>query len=240
MNKKKMGKYTLYAIGEILILIIGIFFALQANRWDQERLNRSEEISILKAIKTELEEDLATLQREDIPLLNEVLFSSDIIEDHLENDRAYNDSLAYHFLASFYATHIIYNKGAITTLRSIGVNTITNEKIRNQIINLYDEEFDFLDYLGTGQDDYHTHIRNSILYSRFDQVLFDDPSTAAEYDGSMVPLDYEGLKKDSDFLFHLKSYKNLTVFYLEEFLGTETIIAQVISDLEEEIKRLEK
>ena len=41
---KKFGKYTLYAIGEILILIIGIFFALQANIWYEKGQNKVTEI----------------------------------------------------------------------------------------------------------------------------------------------------------------------------------------------------
>ena len=238
---KKFGKYLLYAIGEVLILVIGIFFALQVNRWDQQRLNKTVEISILKAFKAELEEDLKSIQNEDLPVLKEVLVSSDIIANHIEKDLPYNDSLAYHFVASFYTTHIIYNNGAISTLRSVGVNTISNEKIRNQIIYLYDEHFDFMDYHGVEQNNYCTHIKNFILNSRFDQVNFyDDPLTEEEYDGKMIPLDFEGLKNDSEYLFHLKSYKNLTRYYLERFLETESDISLVISNIDKELKRLEK
>ncbi len=237
---KKFGKYFLYALGEILIVIIGILVAVKVNNSNETSKNKSIEISILKALKEELQADLATLQEEDLPLLKEVLVSSDIIMNHIEKDLPYNDSLAYHFLASIYTTHLIYNKGAITTLRSIGVNTITNEKLRNQIIRLYDEEFDFLDYQGVTQDNYHTHVRNFILYNRFDQLSFDDPMTAAEYDGKMVPLDFDGLKSDSAYLFHLQSYKNITSFYLDIFIKTESSISEVISDIEEELNELEK
>ncbi len=236
---KKFGKYFLYAIGEILIVIIGILVAVEVNNSNETSKNKSIEISILKALKEELQDDLATLQEEDLPLLKEVLVSSDIIANHIEKDLPYNDSLAYHFLASFYTTHIIYNKGAITTLRSIGVNIITNEKLRNQIIRLYDEEFDFLDYQGVSQDNYHTHVRNFILFNRFDELSFDDPMTVAEYDGELVPLDFDGLKNDSDYLFHLQSYKNLTSLYLGIFIKTESSISEVISSIEEELKRLE-
>lgn len=239
--KKRFGKYSLYAIGEVLILIIGIFFALQTNNWNENRQNRINEISLLKAIKAELEEDLLVLQIQDLPLLKEVIVSSDIVVTHLENNLPYHDSLAYHFMASNSTTHIIYNKGAISTLRSVGINRITNEKIRNQIVNLYDEEFDFLDYLGVEQNNYRTHGQNFIMNSRFDQNNFwDDPSTEKEWDGAMVPLDYEALKSDNEYRYHLKSYKNLTVYYLQEFLDTETTISQVISDIDEEIKKLEK
>ncbi len=141
-------------------------------------------------------------------------------------------------MASNFTTYLIYNKGAISTLRSVGVNMVTNENKRNLIINLCDEEFDFLDYLGLEQNSYRTHGQNFIMNGRFDQNNYwDDPTTEKFMDGTMIPLDYETLKNDTEYIYHLKSYKNLPVFYLEEFLDTERIIKQVISDLGKEINR---
>lgn len=240
LANRKFGKYLLYAIGEVLILVIGIFFALQVNRWDQQRLNKNVEISILKALKEELQADLAALQRGDLPLLNEVLVSSEIIANHIEKDLPYNDSLAYHFLASNYTTHLIYNNGAISTLRSVGVNTITNEKLRNQIIKLFDVNYNFMDYLGINHDNYCWHGKMSILNSRFYQAsYYDNPNTKKEFDGAMIPRDFERLKNDSEYLYHLNTYKNETVYYLHNYFEIESLVSQVISDIEEELKTLE-
>ena len=227
---------------EVLILIAGILIALQANNWNEKRQNKITEISILKSIKSGLEKDLVNIQEEDLPLLEEVITSSQIIIENLENDLPYNDSLAYHFIASFYTTHLVNSEGAISTLKSIGVNMITNEKIRYQIIDLYDVKFDFMDYLGIiEQNSLSAHVKNYILNSRFEQAnYFDDPLTEKEYDGAMIPLDYESLKNDSEYLYFLKSYKNLTIYYLDEFFEVENQISQVISDIEVELKTLEK
>ena len=238
---KKFGKYLLYAIGEILILVIGVFFALQANIWNETRQNEVTEISILKAIKAGLEQDLATFQDYDIALLEEVLVSSQIIIDHLEDDLPYNDSLAYHFLASNYTTHLIYNKGAISTLKSTGVNIITNEKVRNQIIELYDVNFDFMDYLGRNHDSYCWHIKKFVHNIRFEQgSYFDDPATEKAWDGEMIPLDFEALKNDREYNYQLKTYMNETNHYLQECYRTKSQISQVILSIEEEVKKLEK
>jgi hypothetical protein len=51
----KFGRYLLYAVGEILLVVIGILFALQINNWNQDRINSKEEERILKAISEELE-----------------------------------------------------------------------------------------------------------------------------------------------------------------------------------------
>lgn len=44
-------QYARYAIGEIVLVVIGILIALQINNWNEERKSRIEEIEILKSIK---------------------------------------------------------------------------------------------------------------------------------------------------------------------------------------------
>ena len=40
MEKNKTGKYFKYAIGEIILVVIGILIALQINNWNENRKNR--------------------------------------------------------------------------------------------------------------------------------------------------------------------------------------------------------
>ncbi len=44
-------KYSRYAIGEIVLVVIGILIALQINTWNEERKSRLEEVGILKSVK---------------------------------------------------------------------------------------------------------------------------------------------------------------------------------------------
>jgi len=37
MEKNKTGRYLKYAIGEIVLVMIGILLALQVNTWNQKR-----------------------------------------------------------------------------------------------------------------------------------------------------------------------------------------------------------
>tara|TARA_R110002051_G_scaffold313163_1_gene388977 strand:- start:8492 stop:8884 length:393 start_codon:yes stop_codon:yes gene_type:complete len=57
LSEGKTGKYLKYAIGEIVLVVIGILVALQINNWNQTRLNRSFEVTMLKEIKSSLEQD---------------------------------------------------------------------------------------------------------------------------------------------------------------------------------------
>jgi hypothetical protein len=51
--ENKTGKYFKYAIGEIILVVIGILIALQINNWNQERIQKLEEQTIIKNIHTE-------------------------------------------------------------------------------------------------------------------------------------------------------------------------------------------
>ena len=44
MEKNKTGKYLKYAIGEIILVVIGILIALQINNWNEDRKRRAIEI----------------------------------------------------------------------------------------------------------------------------------------------------------------------------------------------------
>ena len=41
VEKNKTGKYIKYAIGEIVLVVIGILIALAINNWNQDRLSKN-------------------------------------------------------------------------------------------------------------------------------------------------------------------------------------------------------
>jgi len=53
-----MGKYFKYAIGEILLVVIGILIALYINDLNQQRINSKKEIELLKALKIDVEKNI--------------------------------------------------------------------------------------------------------------------------------------------------------------------------------------
>ena len=62
LSTNRVGKYLLYAIGEILLVVIGILIALQINTWNAERTLRAKELSYLREIRTNLLEDQASVE----------------------------------------------------------------------------------------------------------------------------------------------------------------------------------
>ena len=65
LGEGKTGKYLKYAIGEIILVMIGILLALQVNNWNLDRINKTKASNYLSEIRSNLITD--TLQ------INEVL-----------------------------------------------------------------------------------------------------------------------------------------------------------------------
>ncbi|MCA0133811.1 DUF6090 family protein [Winogradskyella alexanderae] len=58
-----MGKYFKYAIGEILLVVIGILIALQINNWSETRKLNKKETIYLKSLKVDFEQSKLALAR---------------------------------------------------------------------------------------------------------------------------------------------------------------------------------
>ena len=61
MSENKTGKYFKYAIGEIILVVIGILMALQINNWNEDRKNKEILNSYKKSLITDLEQDTLAL-----------------------------------------------------------------------------------------------------------------------------------------------------------------------------------
>ena len=58
MEKNKTGKYLKYAIGEIVLVVIGILIALSINNWNESKKLVKAELKYYKNIKRQLNEDI--------------------------------------------------------------------------------------------------------------------------------------------------------------------------------------
>jgi len=243
--ENKFGKYLLYAIGEIIILIFGIVFALQVNNWNLKRQDKASEIVILKGIKAELERDLVGFSN-DLLVHAEQIRSSKIILDHFENNLSYNDSLSKHFLNTCSYTIITINRGTFETLKSLGVGMISNIELRNLIINLYDSQYSFTGELGKGIENFFNYGEKYILISRFHEAeyygmdLGEHLELVESAGGGMIPIDFERLKNDSEYNFYLKTAKNKNIIYLAILTDTKSMMSQLILSIEKELNELEK
>ena len=58
LMENKTGKYFKYAIGEIILVVIGILIALQINNWNEKRKINNEIESVFSLLEQELETNI--------------------------------------------------------------------------------------------------------------------------------------------------------------------------------------
>ena len=64
LTDNKFSKYLIYAIGEIILVVIGILIALQINNWNELEKLDEKEIRIAKELYLELNENLASVKKQ--------------------------------------------------------------------------------------------------------------------------------------------------------------------------------
>ena len=241
-------KYSRYAIGEIVLVVIGILIALQVNNYNEKRKKRIEEKEFLITLKTGLK--IALIHNDaNMGYMNRVPRSCTILLNHLEKDLSYNDSLRFHFGNTILIFPTILPSELISTYNSDGIGEITNKKLRAKlltIITTYEEI-----YKPKRQQYEHNIVVTSrnMLKSRFDGMWINNYEQAygpekhgdSELKFSMIPINYEKLKTDQEYLFFLRSLKNDFFWHVElSYKDLEYRMKDIIKDIDHELASMKK
>ena len=211
-DDNKPVKYMRYAVGEILLVMVGILLALAVNNWNEERKLLHTERQLLKDIVIGLKNDKGVIKF-NIAKHSEAFESCQVILRTLEMNEKYYDSLSYHFASSNNYTVFKYNQGPYESLKSMGFKVMSNKLIGYEIFNLYDSWYQVLiSNQNRLSEDIH-FIKNNVYQKHFDKfklfsvVKVGSGSFGMKYSGEIIPKDFEELKSDNQYIFYLKSIK---------------------------------
>ena len=210
----KTGKYLKYAIGEIVLVVVGILIALSINNWNENRKEANFEIQILKSFKESLETDLSDIDA-NIHLHKRGLHAADSILGLLKSSASIQeDSLAMLFARVMLPTRFVHSTSAFESLKGKGVNIISNDNLQKKIVDVYDSQYSF--FLLSEQDfvDQIMIGWRTIFPTRFVEAINYDLSSS-NLEGSLMPLDFDALKEDQEFLYYIKTIRNWTVIFIE-------------------------
>jgi len=155
LSENKFSKYLLYAIGEIVLVVIGILIALQINNANEAKKTRNKEIVLLNEMKSNLQADLKDLEF-NIKYNKERIQCNEVIRTVIEQKLPYNDTLKPYFGKFFGNFQLSENTSAWENLKSVGLDLISNDSLRKNLSNLYSNKYAYLENLEKGLDDrYH-------------------------------------------------------------------------------------
>ena len=134
-----VSKYILYAIGEILLVVIGILIAVQINSWNEQRANSDKELAYLRGIHSDLNRQIESLNRTIRINETSITIVHGLLEDYLQDDEfEENDS-------TFYKINMINRSAAPSAIKTsfseimygAEITLILNEILRNEIVLFY-------------------------------------------------------------------------------------------------------
>ena len=149
MEKNKTRKYFKYAIGEIILVVVGILIALSINNWNEIQKMNKWEHRFLIDLKSELKTNL--IQLEEINTGQQGVYKACVelkalieiasIEDKSKIDSIYSFTL---YQNTFFPTTGVYDSGL-----SVGkIDNLNNANLKYDIMNLYNHFYKRLVYNG--------------------------------------------------------------------------------------------
>ena len=137
LTENKFSKYLLYAIGAIVLVVIGILIALQISNLNQEKKDRNYEVKMLSEIEKGLRLDLSNLNdhiEEYTTLENTVDHFTNLTNDQV----IFDDSMAPELWKLNLGSYLQFNRGPYDALKSSGIDRVSDDSIRNHLINFFD------------------------------------------------------------------------------------------------------
>ena len=140
MEKNKTGKYLKYAIGEMILVMIGILLALQVNNWNE----KSKEDIVLKEALKQIAQDL----KQDEVVLNGFLRGDSRRVEYLLalSNGTYNtirlDSIMYNLDNYFF---FYKSNNSYSSLKSSGLfSSFKNDNLKNNLTAYYEQMYERL------------------------------------------------------------------------------------------------
>jgi hypothetical protein len=138
MEQNNVRKYFLYALGEILLVVIGILIALQVNNWNEERKTNMLEAKLLNQVSVALEDDIDYFNMLISRMDRSQTSAATITEIYQNNIQLDPDSIIDLTDELVLGYLFVYNEGPYEAIKSTGLDIISNDEIREKLTNLYD------------------------------------------------------------------------------------------------------
>ena len=212
IEEGNLKRYLIYAIGEILLVVIGILIALQINNWNEVRKESGKSHEIMQEIKENLEYNNARFKQE-IKEEEAVVHSIDIVQDNLKMNKGYHDSLDFHFLNVAYWPGSVKKSSVYEALKSQGVDIIKSAGLRKAIIDLYEGKYQEIAEVGRTSEDNVS----KTMWPMFTALFETQPSVPNQAFESLkvTPFDYGEVVKSQHYIGFLSWWRHSRVVSIQ-------------------------
>lgn len=243
LSEGKTGKYLKYAIGEIILVVVGILIALQINNNNEANKTRKSELTYLAGIKSDLGLNAEVFEKS-IDQKKSAIESANIIIGFFEGDSIPNfDYFNLHNLNVQIGNPLTYNNNTYQELINSGnLAIISNESIKNSLLNMESiyKEIQFWEnhmYADFKENIYQFYFGAVDLNSHLQNYVYQITEGQAGENRNL-------LKSDIDAILNNQRFKNgfvLSVFnngqILERINKLNAIVQKLNNSIDAEIKK---
>lgn len=245
LTENKFSKYVIYAIGEIVLVMIGILLALQVNNWNVDKLDKKQEVKYLSRITLDLQKDLSILETQIEFRKGRLIGDKKLIQQIKGLPVDDVTELTKNVVNSLMAEKFTPNNNTYMELSSSGnLNLISNDSIKLLLLEL--EKLYKRNSFGIAHEtfDYQEYISKPIFkYIHTDQLVpvFTGEKTIEEQEITMD--NFKGLFESPEyrnglFIIGLISHEMLSIY--DKIEAKSKRIIEIIQKEDAMLKPMEK
>jgi len=241
-----VGRYLKYAIGEIVLVVIGILIALQINNWNENRKLKKLEAQIYTELKSDLLQTRSEIN-ETVTKHKEIFKSSQQLITDIYDREPNSESIYQGLAGSSYSFQIIPKTSAFENLKNIGLNTLSNDSLRIAVTNLFQLRLKRLDdELGMKQAEMNMSKLIQPFLFKYLAVDYTLPVKYGFAHADSISIYKLRVTNYDQFLSDNELMKNLQLSLfnrgklIDDELETIEEIDRVVNGIEEELEKLKK
>ncbi|BAO56772.1 DUF6090 family protein [Nonlabens marinus] len=221
LNEGKTTKYFKYAIGEIVLVVIGILIALQINNWNQEYQERNAEKKVIADLKASLINtesqlgDLILIYKSNLERMNYVV-------DQLNSRRPLDDELkmSFHHIESY--PEPLFEIGVYDNFKINSLQLIKNDRLKTAIIQFYEAQLPSIGHKLS--NNMESVVITSLMPLNVQNFSYGD-------NAMMTPNDYERLLNNQQYFNAISYMSAIKEFALSEIQRVLETVKFLIDDV---------
>ena len=239
LSENKFSKYLIYAIGEIVLVVIGILIALQINNWNESKKTALEEQALLKDLQIDLLLNHEQLKDKQEHLLRVQTNTKILANDYLNKELNQQMILRADSLVGLLQSRATFdpNEGIVNELISSGkLRSLENKELRN-FLSAWTSNIQEIKE-NEGRLQIITHKLRDYLNSKYSYADLYEASSVLKFPEGRTnfPSDRQDIFNDIEFenyISRLSRSRSLLLYRLEGFEGK---LSEVLKVLESEIE----
>ena len=225
--ENKTSKYVKYALGEIVLVVIGILIALQLNNWNAGQKAAREELKLLQEMRHNLASDLEDCFW-NIEKQAELSLTNRAVLRHLEERTPFHDSLRAYYGNLVYSTTQKRNMATYDHLKAKGIDLIQNDSLRRNITAVYSERYYYIERQELEYD--NPYQMNELVPQLNAKVIMNDSNKIGE------PINLALLQDDDAFKGALRMNASIRQNMIRRYSGLSEDLEGLIAHIDQELK----